>query len=404
MLYFRRTIKKGESFKMQKAKKNNKFLFIALVFMIMSAFVMSFLPTTNISTLAADDTGIFNNTLTGVTMDVNAYGDNHGQVNHTTKDVTISGEGLTKELEAKSYAWSKVKYFSISLSGLDSLADKASGAYNYEYKVTYFPQTISGTGTLEYDLEANSAVTAYSYSAETKDTIKNQLYFFVDDNIQNYKTSDMSGDKKVAVGAVTVNAETDKQETIFNDSYIIQGGWGVYAFTFSCDGETSGQFVYELVPTNLSDLKDTQLKVNYEIVKSTTSNNNAYLFYVNDEFQYINREYISWSIKGEGSDGTKYVSFDYEKTADNETSLYTGTDVKNTGVSFKFDKPIQGNWEATATIKDGTTERKATSEEVSTIKPFSTTAIVIIVSVVTVVAVAIVAVIIVVTIKKERTW
>lgn len=389
---------------MQKAKKNNKFLFIALVFMMMTAFAMSFVPMSALSTHAAA-TGIFENTLTGVTMDVVAYGDNHGQVNHETKDVKIVGEGLTdKEMEAKSYAWSKVKYFSITLNGLDSLADKSGNAkYNYDYKVTYFPQTISN-GNLEYDLEANSAVTAYSYSADTKDTIKNQLYFFIDDNITSYKKTDMSGDMKAAVGAVTTNPETNKQETIFNDNYLSQGGWGVYVFTFSCDGETSGQFVYELLPTQLSSLQNEQLKVQYEIVPSTSSNNNAYLFYVNEPFQYINREYISWSIKGKASDGTKYVSFDNEKTADNETSLYTGTDVKKTGVSFKFDKPIQGNWTATATIEDGETRKSATSEEVSTIKPFSTTAIIIIVSVVTVVAVAIVSVIIVVTIKKERTW
>ena len=398
-------MKKGEFLKMQKAKKNNKFLFIALVFMIMGAFVMSLLPMTAINSFAAN-TEIFENTLTGVTMNVSAYGSNHGQETSAQKDdITITGEGITKTIDAKSFAWSKVKYFSIEMGGLENLADKQGGAhYTYEYKVTYFPQTISATGTLEYDLEANSAIVAYHSSAETKDAIKDKLYFFVDNNVETYKKADMTAGNNVAVGAVTTNAETGKQETIFNDHYMSQGGWGVYVFTFSCDGETSGEFIYELTPTELSSLANKQLKVQYEIVPSTSSNNNAYLFYVNEEFQYINREYISWSIKGEGSDGTKYVSFDYEKTADNETSLYTGTDIKNTGVSFKFDKPIQGNWEATATIKDGMTERKATSEEVSTIKPFSTTAIIIIVSVVTVVAVAVVSVIIVVTIKKERTW
>jgi len=175
-------------------------------------------------------------------------------------------------------------------------------------------------------------------------------------------------------------------------------------FTFSCDGETSGNFVYELRPTELSELKDTELKVSFEKVGSTTSNNDAYLFTVNEEFRYINREYITWSITGTASDGTKYVSFDYEKTAENETSLYTGTDINNRGISFKFDKPIQGKWIAKATIDDSVIQKHGYSEEVSTIKPFSTTAIVIIVSVVTVVAVAIVSVIIVITIKKERTW
>ncbi len=391
---------------MQKAKKNNKFLFIALVFMIMSTFVMAFLPMTAANSFAAD-TEIFENTLpSDVTISVNAYGSNHGQVTGTQKDdITITGEGITKDMDAVSYQWSKVKYFSIKMSGLENLAEKQNGAeYAYEYKVTYFPQTIAANNTLQYDLEANSAVVAYSSSAAEKDQIKDQLYFFVDNNIQTCQKAEMTQGRNVVKGAVTKNAETGKDETIFNDHYISQGGWGVYVFTFSCDGETSGSFVYELLPTELSALKDSQLQVLYEIVPSTSSNNNAYLFYVNEEFQYINREYITWSIKGKGSDGTKYVSFDYEKTAENETSLYTGTDINNRGISFKFDKPIQGNWVAEATIDDNVIKKHASSEEVSTIKPFSTTAIIIIVSAVTVVAVAVVSVIIVITIKKERTW
>jgi len=390
---------------MQKAKRNSKFLFIALVFMIMGAFVMSFLPMTAINSFAAD-TEIFENTLTDVTISVSAHGSNHGVVTGSQKDdIEITGEGITKVMDAVSYEWSKVKYFSVKMDNLDKLADKQNGAeYTYEYKVTYFPQTIAANNKLQYDLEANSSVVAYYSSAASKDAIKNQLFFFVDDNIKTCQKAEMTEGRNVVKGAVTTNEETKKQESIFNDHYITQGGWGVYVFTFSCDGETSGNFVYELRPTELSELKDTELKVSFEKVGSTTSNNDAYLFTVNEEFRYINREYITWSITGTASDGTKYVSFDYEKTAENETSLYTGTDINNRGISFKFDKPIQGKWIAKATIDDSVIQKHGYSEEVSTIKPFSTTAIVIIVSVVTVVAVAIVSVIIVITIKKERTW
>ncbi len=385
---------------MQKAKKNTKVLFCALVFALLSVIMLTLVPTT-VPTLA--DNEIFSNTLASVSMNVNAFDKNHATVSPITKDVTIQGEGISETRESKSYSWSKVKYFEVTMGGLETLADKTDGVqYEYKYNVTYFPQRIIN-GKIEYDLEANTPVTIYSNSAETKAAIKNKFYFFVDNNESMYKTSTMSGAKVATVGAVSENEE-GVLTSVFGDTYLNQGGWGVYVFTFSCDGETSGEFVYELTPTSLSELKDEVLEVKYDIVNSSFSLNNAYLFTVNEPFQYVNREYISWSIKGEGSDGTKYVSFDNEKTADNETALYTGTDIKNTGATFKFDKNIQGNWTATATIKEGELERKATSEQVSTIKPFSTTAIIIIVSVVTVVAVAIVSVIIVVTIKKEKTW
>ena len=386
---------------MQKAKKNTKFIICSLVFALLCVFTLSILPTTSAPSFAADSE-IFTNTLASVTMNVDAYGKDHSILSATTSDVTISGEGISQTKENKAYAWSDVKYFKVTMGGLENLPPKASGAYEYQYKVTYFPQKVEN-GTIQYDLEANKPVTVYSFNAEATSGIKNELYFFIDDNESVYKTTSMSGANTAVVGATKENEE-GVMESLFTDSYIEKGGWGVYVFTFSCDGETSGEYVYELKSTSLSSLANEVLEVKYEIVNSSFSLNNAYLFSVNEPFQYINREYISWSIKGEGSDGTKYVSFDHEKTANEETSLYTGTDVKSTGVSFKFDKNIQGNWTATATIKEGELERKATSEEVSTIKPFSTTSIVIIVTVVTVVAVAIVAVIIIVTIKKEKTW
>ncbi len=376
---------------MQKAKKNSIFLIFSLALVLLCMLAVSLVPASTFSAGAA--TEVFANNLPGVTMNVTAYNANRAVVDGTTKDVTISGGEVNKTTQAKSYEWKDVKYFKVSMADLNeiTLGTKLAGSeYSYKYTVTYFPSTIAN-GSLAYNNAAIMTKDFYSFTSATIDGIKDEVYFFIDDNEATYKQTTME---------ITSNANTE-----FGETYSVQGGWGVYVFTFTCDEkDTSGSFVYELTPTTLEQLKDEVLTIQAEIVPSAYSINNAYLFSVSDKFQYVNRANIVWTVTGAGSDGTKYVLFEAHKTPNNESALYPETGIKNTGATFKFDRNIQGKWKATATITEGTLVKTATSEEVSTIKPFSTTAIVIIVTSVTVVAVAIVTIIIVVTIKKERTW
>jgi len=377
---------------MQKAKRNSKFILCGLMFVLVCMLCLTMIPTSAINASAATD--VFVNSLTNVTMNVSAINKDRETVDATTKNVTISGGDINnKSTQAQSYKWSNVKYFKINMSGLNetNLGTKTPGTkYEYKYTVTYFPNVIDGED-LAYNNAAVLTKDFYSYNSETTEGINDEVYFFIDNNQSEYKTTGMD---------ITANAET-----VFADSdvYTMQGGWGVYVFTFTCDDkETSGSFVYELLPTSLEELHTAGKNptVSYEVVPSAYSINNAYLFYVNEDFQYVNREYITWSIKGTGSDGTKYTLF-----GDNDSeALYPEAGIRDKGATFKFDRNIQGKWEASVTISDGIHSFFDRSEEVSTIKPFSTTSIVIIVSCVTVVAVAIVAVIIIIRSNKEKTW
>ncbi len=377
---------------MQKAKRNSKFILCGLMFILVCMLCLTMIPTSTFGASAA--TNVFENTLTNVTMNVSAINKDRETVEATTKNVTISGGDInSKSTQAQSYKWSDIKYFKINMSGLNetNLGTKTPGVnYEYKYTVTYFPNVIDGEN-LSYNNAAILTKDFYSYNSATTEGINDEIYFFIDNNEINYKNTSMN---------ITANAET-----IFADSdvYSMQGGWGVYVFTFTCDDkETSGSFVYELLPTSLEELHTAgkSVSINYEIVPSSYSINNAYLFYVNEDFQYVNREYITWSIKGTASDGTKYTLFG----DNNSEALYPEAGIKDKGATFKFDRNIQGKWEASVSVSDGIHTFVDTSEEVSTIKPFPTTSIIIIVSCVTVVAVAIVAVIIIVTIKKEKTW
>lgn len=386
--------------------KKNSFFFILMFFILTLAMVVSMPYATMPANAAASDP--FQETLPQVGMNVTAYTKDGTTTGSEKTGVTITGSGISQSINCTSYNWKDVKYFKISMTNLIAGIDDVVGSYEYSYEVTYFPAVVDGTA-IHYDTASIMTSPIYPIGtesdvalAQTKEAIQDEIYFFIDDNEAIYKDSVANKDLPMA-NANTIFSETD---------YASQGGWGVYIFTFNCmDKSTSGSYAYELLPTNLSDLKQSALSVSAEKVSSSSSINDAYLFSVNEEFQYINRELITWKIKGTGSDGKKYVLVEADKTADNEEPLYQEQAIKRTGPSFKLDTSIQGKWTAEVIIDDGTLEngiavnrRTAVSEEVSTIKPFSTQAIIWIVTGVTVVAVAIVAAIIIVNIKKEKTW
>ena len=385
------------------AKKKSTF-FILMLFTLITIMLFALPVSSTGAKAAASDP--FQETLPQVGMTVTAYTKNGTTTGTDKAGVTINGSGISQSINCTSYNWKDVKYFKISMTNLIAGIDDVVGNYEYSYEVTYFPAVVDGT-TIHYDTAAIMTAPIYPIGtesnvalAQTKESIKSELYFFIDDNEAIYKDSVANKDIPMA-NANTIFSETD---------YATQGGWGVYIFTFNCmDKSTSGSCAYELLPTNLSDLKDKPLTVTAEKVSSSNSINNAYLFSVNEDYQYINRELITWKIKGNGSNGKKYVLVEADKTGDNEEPLYQEQAIKRTGPSFKLDTSIQGKWKAEAVIYDSMDSNKKVvarkeSEEVSTIKPFSTQSIIWIVTGVTVVAVAIVATVIIVNIKKERTW
>ena len=357
-----------------------------------------------------------------VNLSVDAYGikDNESSVSILTKDnqknVTVTMDPFApNQIQCTSYNWRNVKYFKISLAGKENLEDNCT----IKYSVIYIPTEIEGT-TLNAANAAQQEAVVYSQTEVQKTQITDEIYFFVDDNIDSFKTTSM----KVAISAVDKDVFGSSSTSEF--SYVDQGGWGTYLFCFSYEYGSENLSSYselsELVPTKLNDqfLQGKELKV-VELTRksSSTSLNDAFVFTVNEPYRYVVStlndtedsvyRYIKWFVSGTSTDGDKYVlcPADTTESAENVKTLYASNNIKRMGARFTLDTQIQGKWTVTAQIVDSPNSpdvKSATSEEVSTIKPFSTSAIIWISVGVGVAALITVITIIVVNIKKERTW
>lgn len=379
--------------------KNYKILFMTLAFAFVSIFMLTTLIAP-VSSMASAGT-IYENTANYVTLDVTAYGANHQEIPfNESGSVTVKkgNDSTTKSYE--SYKWQDVKYLKVSIDSLSNIPDVASGeSYSYSYSVDYYPLEISATNELDIATYAAKTVNPINdQTAEKKTDIEKNLYFFLDDNADSSKQIKQDSMTPYASGVELLDDQS------LGYSYASQGGWGIYIFSFECQGITYSS-VYEIVPTKLSELIEKSFTViaqkGYEGQQSI---NGKYVFSVNEDFAYINRANIKWYINGVGSDGTTYVLCPEDKTQ-NENTIFKTNEVPRTGSSYVLDTSIQGKWKATAVITEtGTQSRTAVSDEVSTIKPFSTTAIIWIVTGVTVIAVVIVSIVITVTIRKEKTW
>lgn len=387
---------------MKKSFSNKFKLFglIAMCFSFIALSIMAVIPSLTPNASATDHEK-FKNTL-GVNLSVTAKTGSHTIAvgNEESASITDFTTGISKNY---SYSWKDVKYFEISRPDISGVAD--ASLYNYSYQVTWIPDVVKDS-ELNYANPATTPTkTIYSGSATSKDNVKSKVYFFIDENIDRYAPTDFNIADYTDKGNPDASELFAPTEDAGKDTYNIQGGWGTYIFTFTIsDKKTSGDTMYELKPTALSELSDKALTISAEkSTPSVNSINDGWLFSVNEDFRYVNRENIIWSITGTGSDGTKYVLREQDKTAENETLI--GQNLPYQGATIKLDTEIQGNWIATASIsEEGATTKTASSEEVSTIKPFSTSAIIWIVTGVTVVSVAVVAIIISVNIKKEKTW
>lgn len=387
-------MKEGEDFMQKKSRKKLSFMFLGAILCLL----IMILPFASISTNFASATKIYDSTLDGVTLTVEAYGKEGAAIStgvESSVDIQSAGHDTNTSFPTTSYAWKDVKYFKLSLSGKESLY--ATG--NYRFGVVFIPTEIEGA-TLNAANSAKQEKVFYQQTNVSKTAIPDEVYFFIDDNLDAYRTTAMT----VAVGAVDDQVFEDTTEF----SYATQGGWGTYIFSFYFEHGTESATTYsrlcELKTTKLETIKNNVFTIKVKEVSSTKSMSSAYLFSVSEPFLYVNRENISWKISGTATDGTKYVLRPADVTAENESTLYQNSSVNYRGATIKLDTEIQGKWIATATIEEDTVVKTATSEEVSTIKPFPTAAIIWISIGVALVAIGAVIAIITVNIKKERTW
>ena len=191
-----------------------------------------------------------------------------------------------------------------------------------------------------------------------------------------------------------------------NNSYSLHGGWGLYIFSFEYNG-TSTSVVFQVLPTDISALAKPEIII--DEISSNYNMKSAYVFSLPEEYKFVNRDLITWSIKGTGRDGLTYVLTPSDvEDAEVEHPIFNTNAYYRNGISFTFDTEIEGSWTAVCEIyqtADGASPKyTVTSSTVSTTEGMPPLTIVWIVVGSAVAAAIIVAVVIGLSVKKERVY
>lgn len=381
---------------MKKTKTFNwTFLSLALVAMSVLLFASIFaLPT---SSAGAASTYAFSNELS-VTVQNR---DNQTLQPDSTETATLRYNNEEEaDYSVQTFNWADVRNFVVSFN-TDSLVE--ANSYNYSYSVSWTPAIITD-GVADFTIEAaqpreliNQTVTT-SEQASAKDQIVSNLTFAIDNLL--------AGSGQNSFTASTVFAQT---QDAGSSNYDLHGGWGLYIFSFNCnDSYTSA--VFQILPTDVSTLTE-QPSVTVSEESSQEGMQAAYLFSLSPECQFLNRDYIVWSIEGTGRDGLTYVLTPQDITDSSiEHALTTGAIYRN-GPSYFFDTEVEGTWTAVCRIYDEDPDNAGAepvytirSAQVSTSQGMAPNTIVWIVVGVAAAAAIIVGIVVGVSIKKERVY
>ena len=375
---------------MKKTKTFNwTFLSLALVAMSVLLFASVFaLPT---SSAGAASTYAFSNELS-VTVQ-NRDSQTLQPVSTETATLRYNNEEEA-DYSVQTFNWADVRNFVVSFN-TDSL-DEAN-SYSYSYSVSWTPAIITD-GVADFTIEAAQPRELINQTVSAKDQIVSNLTFAIDNLL--------AGSGQNNFTASTVFAQS---QGAGSSNYDLHGGWGLYIFSFNCnDSYTSA--VFQILPTDVSTLTE-QPSVTVSEESSQEGMQAAYLFFLNSECQFINRDYIVWSIEGTGRDGLTYVLTPQDITDSSlEHALTTGAIYRN-GPSYFFDTEVEGTWTAVCRIYDEDPDNAGAepvytirSAQVSTSQGMAPNTIVWIVVGVAAAAAIIVGIVVGVSIKKERVY
>ena len=366
-----------------KFKNNNKIKAVLLGCAGISlSLFLSASPITSTNLLVAESGSFINDASSNIS--VRMYDKNNTLVTSEKKSVSID----TNNYSYYSIKWQDVSYFDIVYSGPIAEGEKIS----YQFNVTWSPANVKD-GKLELVTDRTEKREIIDTSASNEEDVVKQIRFYVDDQTNNSISNSFNGN------------------SVLGESYIDNGGWGIYQFNFICNGTAYNSDLFEVTPTKISDISpETSLSIKSEAVRSQYSINNAYILSITSpEYKYIERNNIVWKVSGEGSDGKKYVLLPSDiEEGDKETKSILSDDAfDRTGETFKFDFDISGNWEITCEITNPeNTEDVRVSNviKVSTVKIIPKNLIIWIVVGSVALAGIILTVIIILAKKKEKIW
>lgn len=315
-------------------------------------------------------------------FEINLYKEDGTQVSYNNLEPT---NAIIKD------KWANIKYFTIEYN-TSSLTGEEGAVYNYTYSATWTPLDCSALSTLPTTANADSISKDIKLGKATKDKITNKIYFYVDELPEDLP-----------------NGIYVSGNDVFGESYIKNGGWGLYQFSFDVDGEAKEgvSYAFYLAPTDVKDIS-----VNPNITRdrksSTKSMDNAYLFRISSsEYKYVKKSCLEWYVSGTSSSGKKYVLLHKDINGqEGVNSIIPNDDYDRTGNSFLFDFGIAGTWDVQckAIASTDADTKSSNSITVSTIKVINKTTIIWIVAGSVAGAAILLTVIIVTTKKKERIW
>lgn len=365
-------------------KTNTKSLLISLCFAVAAFVLLLTFVASPVTSAKADTTATFvSNYSQKITVNViDDQGNNRTPNSSESVILHDPSNNITPDYARQTFNWSNVKYFGLAFDTENT--QPGENGYNYTYTVSWTPQLVTAEGHVRFD--AAHAVHKEIYNGENETTIK-PLNFLIDNNTLATGNNVTAGD-------------------ILGETYQTHGGWGLYIFSLQYNNDVMTSAVYELLPTEVTDQSQAPV-LSFTTQGSDHDIRSAYLFQIDDEYKFVNRDHIVWSVNGRGKDGKSYVLTPSDIVG-NESSAMPDNAVLRTGPTFKFDPPIQGTWTVTCTVyadDDHTViAQKVTSDQISTITGVSESTIIWIIVGCVAAVIVIVAIIIAFTIKREKVY
>ena len=375
---------KQREVEMKKAKSLNKSYFLiagaCLVAMLAASFSSTILTANAASTLSYSE---------NISVSAQNYdGETLSAPQGTLSSIQYNGTTY-QDYNYYTTNWSELRNFSIGFN-ISNLPD--SSTYNYSYTVSWTPARVS-EGTADFNTAHTVNGTIFSAQATEKSQIISAINLTIDD---------LTIDASNTYSALQVLVSDD-------DLYQTHGGWGLYIFSFVCNGAEVTSAVFEVLPTDVNTLSEPTVTVAEQ--PSSLGMQSAYLFSLSEEYRFVDRSLLVWSVEGTGRDGLRYVLTEddiVDPATDN--ALFASGSYYRTGHTFNFDTRVEGTWIATCRIysetptDDSTPLYIVTSQAVSTESGMSPQTIIWIVVAAAVVAAIVVAVVIAVSIKKEKVY
>lgn len=322
-------------------------------------------------------------------LPVEAYNSSNIKLTNTTGSVKV---GATTYNYYTTY-WKDVSYFTVSLPS--DISKSVVSNNELILTVNWIPEEVSGS-TVDFETDKICTGTIFSKTFETLDSIPSTYKIYIDNLGEEdaYKTGEIIKDKDDST-----------------NTYLKNGGWGIYQFSISINTVRYSSNLVEVKPTALSSIDTAQsAEILEKAVRSKYSINNAYDVTFKDPnspFYYVKRNFIKWHVEGEGSDGQDYVLLPSQIKDEKTKSLLTTESADYVGSSMNFDFDVSGTWSIYCEIVDPTNpEITWTSNSVtfSTVKKFPINYIIWIIVGSVLLAGITLSVIIAVSKKKEKNW